>query len=152
MWIAKAFRSISLLLVRPSSVWRARSASHARERACCLSTRVCPSLSPPLPWLEEAESQKPPRERRPLPSKPELGADASLEEKNAAAQEAYNQEGKSHCPGCARGFKDEATVCLSPDVRAIRVGNSSTHTWPLPVADLRIGQQGRAGARKCARA
>jgi len=59
---------------------------------------------------EDAESHKPPRERKPLPSKPELGEGASLEEQNAAAQEAYNQEGKSRCPGCSRGFKDEATL------------------------------------------
>lgn len=45
---------------------------------------------------EEVQSQKPPNQRRPLPRKPEVGEDASLEERNAAAQEVYSQEGKVH--------------------------------------------------------
>jgi len=59
---------------------------------------------------EEAEAQKPPRERRPLPTKPEVAEGATLEERNAAAKEMYEEQGTSHCPGCSRRFKDEQTM------------------------------------------
>merc|ERR1719277_1939854 len=53
---------------------------------------------------QDTEAQKPPRERKPLPQKPQLGDGATLEERNAAIKEAYEEQAMAHCPSCGRRF------------------------------------------------
>jgi len=59
---------------------------------------------------EEAEAQKPPHQRRPLPERPEVREGATREERNAAAKATHEAEAKVHCPFCGRSFKDEETM------------------------------------------
>mmetsp|Transcript_14635 Transcript_14635/g.41832 ORF Transcript_14635/g.41832 Transcript_14635/m.41832 type:complete len:385 (+) Transcript_14635:3-1157(+) len=59
---------------------------------------------------EDAESQKPPSERRPLPQRPDVDGGATRDEQNQAAREAYESQVMAHCGSCGRSFKDEATL------------------------------------------
>jgi len=95
---------------------RSRSQAGPRSMCCYICGRQCLISSWDMheqacikKW-EETESAKPPGQRRPLPTKPELGEGASLQERDAAAQQAYNAEGMSACPGCGRSFAKEESL------------------------------------------
>merc|ERR1712187_603719 len=59
---------------------------------------------------EDAEAQKPPNQRKPLPQRPEVAEGATLEERNEAAKGVHEEQAMAHCPGCGRRFKDEETM------------------------------------------
>jgi len=53
---------------------------------------------------EAAEAQKPRKERRPVPQKPDLDAGMTLEEKNETLAQHWNTEVLEPCPNCGRTF------------------------------------------------
>lgn len=58
---------------------------------------------------EEVEAQKPARERRSLPHRPDVHEGATREEWNEAASAVHEEQVMVHCP-CGRRFKDQATM------------------------------------------
>lgn len=87
-------------------------AHKSKLRPGCVCVRAAGHLGSTGNWVATRSSplqaRKPPGERKPLPRKPELGEDASLEDRNAAAQEAYNQEGKVLRPPSLRLALEES--------------------------------------------
>jgi len=73
---------------------------------------------------EEREASKPADQRRPLPAKPDISSDASLEERNLAAKEVYQDQSMSQCSGCGRRFKDAETM-KKHQVSCLRAAASS---------------------------
>ena len=71
---------------------------------------------------EAVEGQKPAKERRPVPTKPEPVAGMDLEEYNKAAQENFNEQGMMRCENCGRTFLADSLVV---HLRSCKPGKSS---------------------------
>jgi len=59
---------------------------------------------------EAQEARKPLEERRPVPTAPQVAANASLEDRNSAAATKWSEEALVACPVCGRTFLPESLV------------------------------------------